>query len=113
MHEAGLASTIALRLWEAREAGVLGPPRIIVKGGHEEPADFDAALRLHLALVAPDLDGEALEFVHVPVTRMCSGCGRQFSADRPLALCPTCGSGALPGPTHEEIELDWADGKGG
>jgi hypothetical protein len=113
MHEAGLASTIALRLWEAHDAGLVGRPRVIVRGGREEPADFDAALRLHLALVAPELGGDALEILHLPVTRMCGGCGRPFAADRPTAGCPMCGASALPSPLDEEIELEWADGNAG
>jgi len=46
MHEAALANTIALRLRESRQAGVVGRPRLIVRGGHDESAAFDAALRL-------------------------------------------------------------------
>jgi hypothetical protein len=30
-------------------------------------------------------------------------------AGQPDAICPTCGSIALPRATTEEIELDWSD----
>jgi len=109
MHEAALAGTIALRWREARQAGLRGHPRLLVRGAHHEPIDFDAAVRLHLAVVAPDLDGERLEIVHLPVVRLCSGCGRRFMAGQADASCPTCGSIALPRATAEEIELSWSD----
>ena len=109
MHEAALAGTIALRWREARQSGLRGYPRLLVKGAHHEPIDFDAAVRLHLAVVAPDLDGERLEIVHLPVARLCSGCGRRFMVGGPGAACPECGGAALPGATDEEIELDWLD----
>jgi Zn finger protein HypA/HybF involved in hydrogenase expression len=107
MHEAALARTIAIELREARKAGLVGPPRVLVWGGHDEPEDFDAALLLHLVLAAPELGGGVLEIVHVPVDRLCSGCGRQFNAGNPLAVCPTCGCAALPTATSEEVELEW------
>ena len=107
MHEAALAGTIALRWRDARRAGLVGRPRLFVRGGHHEASDFDAAVRLHLAVVAPDLDVEALEIVHLPVLRLCSGCGRQFMAEAPGSACPECGAAALPGGPDEEIELDW------
>ena len=109
MHEAALAGTIALRWRDARRAGLFGHPRLRVRGAHHEPSDFDAAVRLHLAIVAPDLDGEALEIVHLAVARLCSGCGGQFTAEGPGAACPECGGAALPGARDEEIELDWLD----
>lgn len=110
MHEAGLASSLALRLRDARQAGVFGRPRLVVRGGHDEPMEFDAALRLHLSLEDPEL-GHGLEIIHLPVLRLCSGCGAQFSAVPPIAACPTCGSPALPSTTGEQIELDWDGGK--
>jgi hypothetical protein len=109
MHEAALAGTIALRWRDARRDGLLGRPRLLVRGGHDEPADFDAALRLHLAIAAPELDGDMLEIVHLPVERLCSRCARQFMADPPGSACPDCGGAALPGATEEAIELDWSD----
>jgi Zn finger protein HypA/HybF involved in hydrogenase expression len=111
MHEAGLANAIAMQLREARQAGLIARPRLVVRGGHDRPADFDAALRLHLAQAAPELGDERLEIVHEPVARLCSSCSRTFSADDPLAPCPSCGSAALPTATSEEVELEWATGK--
>ena len=111
MHEAGLAEGIAIQLREGREAGLIGRPRLLVRGGHDEPADFDAALLLHLALAAPEYADGALEVVHLPVVRLCSGCGRPFSATLPVAACPACGSVSLPTATTEEVELEWPDGK--
>ena len=109
MHEGALAGEVAIQLREARRAGLTGRPRLIVRGGHHDPADFDAALRLHLMLEAPELDETAIEIVHLPVARLCSRCGRQFSAALPLAACPACGSAALPSAVAEDVELHWAD----
>ena len=108
MHEAGLADIVAAQWREARRRGVTGWPRIVVRGGHHEPVDFDASLRLHLMLTAPELGAMALEIVHVPVPRLCSGCGLQFSAASSMAACPTCASPALPSPLPEDVELEWA-----
>jgi hypothetical protein len=109
MHEAALAGTIAMRWRDARRAGLVGHPRLLVQGAHHAPIDFDAALRLHLAIAAPELDADALEIIHVPVARLCSRCGGPFTADPPGAACPDCGGAALPGATDESIDLDWQD----
>lgn len=111
MHEAALANTIAISLRESRQAGVVGRPRLVIRGGHDESAAFDAALRLHLALAAPEFDIDALDIIHAPITRMCSGCGRRYRASDLLAPCPTCGSLGLPTAMDEEVELTWALGK--
>jgi hypothetical protein len=113
MHEAGLAGMVASQLREARLAGRIGRPRLVVRGGHHDPADFDASLRLHLALVAPELARAPLEIVHLPMIRLCSGCGRTFSAAHPLAACPACGSAPLPSTMPEDIELDWTGEQAG
>ena len=113
MHEAALAGTIADRWREANRAGLAGRPRLLVRGAHHEPVDFDAAVRLHLAIVAPELDGGALDIIHLPIDRLCSGCGDRFTADQATATCPTCGSVALPRAVAEEIELDWSDERAG
>jgi len=107
MHEAALAGMVAIDWRKARNDGVLGRPRLLIRGGHDEPVDFDAALRLHLQVVAPELDPGALEIVHLPIARLCGGCGRQFKATAPSPVCPTCGSVALPSTAAEEVELDW------
>lgn len=111
MHEAALANTIAISLRESRQAGVVGRPRLVIRGGHDESAAFDAALRLHLALAAPEFDIDALDIIHAPITRMCSGCGRRYRASDLLEPCPTCGSLGLPTAMDEEVELTWALGK--
>lgn len=110
MHEAALAGTLASRLRQARATGPLGRPRLLVRGGHDEPDDFDASLRLHLALAAPDVDSATLEILHLPVERICSGCGGTFSSDRFAAACPLCGRPALPNRALESVELEWTDG---
>jgi hypothetical protein len=110
MHEAALAGTLAIRLRQARATALIGRPRLLVRGGHDEPDDFDAALRLHLALAAPEMESSTLEILHLPVERICSGCGGRFSSDRFAAACPACGSPALPNRTLESVELEWIDG---
>jgi len=109
MHEAGLAATIVAELREGRLAGQVARPRLVVRGGHDDPADFDASLRLHLALAGPDLSDPLLEIVHLPVDRLCGGCGRRFDAVGPLATCPSCGGAALPSSAPEDVELVWDD----
>lgn len=109
MHEAALASTVAFNWRKARNDGILGRPRLLIRGGHDEPIDFDAALRLHLQLVAPELESGALQIVHLPIARLCGGCGRDFDATGPWPVCPECGSVALPSTTPEAVELDWPD----
>ncbi|HWP62179.1 MAG TPA: hydrogenase/urease maturation nickel metallochaperone HypA, partial [Candidatus Binatia bacterium] len=106
MHEAGLAAAI-VRAIEARGRGTTGL-RILVSAGGHDPADFEAALRLHLAALAPDLDVAALEILHRPVARPCLACGRSFEAVAPDAVCPACGGPGLPPLEAERIELEWA-----
>ncbi len=106
MHEAGLAAAI-YRAIVARGGSVAGL-RIFVSGGAHEPAEFEAALRLHLAALAPDLDLGSVEIVHRPVVRPCLGCGRRFEAVGPNADCPSCGGPGLPPLEAERIELAWA-----
>lgn len=106
MHEAGLAAAI-YRAIVARGRSAAGL-RILVSGGVHEPADFEAALRLHLAALAPDLDVERIEIVHRPISRPCLACGRSFEAMGPTAACPSCGGLGLPPLAAERIELVWA-----
>ena len=113
MHEAALASQIAGEWRTARADGWVGRPRLLIQGGHDEPVDFDAALRLHLQLTAPELEAEALEIVHLPSARLCAGCGRHFDSTERTPACPTCGSVALPTTTQEAVELDWPDAEAG
>lgn len=106
MHEAGLAAAIYQAI-VARGRSVAGL-RILVSGGAHEPADFEAALRLHLAALAPDLDVGSIEIVHRSVPRPCLACGRSFEAVDPDARCPSCGGPGLPPLEAERIELAWA-----
>lgn len=104
MHEAGLAVAVAeaLRGERLENARV----RLLVSGGHAEPEDFDASLRFHLGAVAPDLAAVVLEIVHLPMDRLCVGCGTTFQsvgADEP---CPDCGSGGLPLNVQERLEIE-------
>jgi len=103
MHEAGLARAIAAWL---RERG-LEPAdvRLFVRGGHTAPADFDSALRVHLALEMPEVD-PALEIVHIPVPRVCAGCGRTFESADAADACPACGGTALPAHLDEQVEIE-------
>ncbi|HEX2755378.1 MAG TPA: hydrogenase/urease maturation nickel metallochaperone HypA [Candidatus Limnocylindrales bacterium] len=107
MHEAGLAAEIAVRLQEGRRTGRAGRPRVLVRGGHDASADFDASLRFHLALVAPGLSA-GLEIVHLPVARLCASCGRGFEDAEVFATCPSCGGAALPVSTGEEAVVEWS-----
>jgi hypothetical protein len=105
MHEAGLAAAI----WRAVEArgGSTAGLRIVVTSGAHEPGDFEAALRLHLAALAPDRDWSAVPVVHRPVARPCLTCGQTFEAVGPGAPCPRCGGPGLPPLEAERIELVW------
>jgi Zn finger protein HypA/HybF involved in hydrogenase expression len=105
MHEAGLATALAATI---RERGLeRAALRVVVTGAHHEPAVFDPAIRLHLSMIAPDMDPEMIEFVHRPVERPCLGCGNPFAAVGPDAPCPDCGGPGLPSPDPERVELEW------
>lgn len=107
MHEAGVAVTLAA---EIRERG-LDPARvrIVVSGGHADPAAFDAALRAHLDAVAPATGLSSVGIVHAPVPHLCAHCASLFRAIDCGATCPSCGGPgmALSGP--ELIELEWGE----
>jgi Zn finger protein HypA/HybF involved in hydrogenase expression len=103
MHEAGLAMAVAEALRDERRAG--DRVRLLVAGGHGRPEEFDASLRLHLALADPALDPTELEIVHLPTDRLCVGCGRSFRALAADEPCPTCGSAGLAVPGPERIDL--------
>jgi hypothetical protein len=114
MHEAGLAAAVADAL---RREGVGlndgGHLRLLVSGGHADAGDFDASFRLHLALAAPELDLAELDIVHLPVDRICVGCGATFASVEADEPCPRCEGSALsvPTPEHVEIELVRPDGR--
>lgn len=109
MHEAGIARAIADTL---RAEGLLGVPvRVLVTGGHDEPAAFDASLLFHLELAAPDVDLALLRIVHLPSGRWCPSCGERSEAAGE-ADCPACGSATMASQPDERIEIERADGPG-
>lgn len=104
MHESGLAIAVAetLRTQSLDGARV----RLLVQGGHAEPDDFDEAFRFHLRAAAPDLEGIAIEIVHLPTDRMCVACGGGFMAVARDATCPGCGGASLPVDAAEHVEVE-------
>lgn len=109
MHEAGLAIAIAAALHDAPERHDAAHLRLIIKGGHDDPASFDAALRFHLGFHAPELEMDRLQVVHEPIVRLCSGCGQPFLHADPFGPCPRCAAPALRTGTPEEVEFEWID----
>ncbi|MDA8202780.1 MAG: hydrogenase/urease maturation nickel metallochaperone HypA [Chloroflexi bacterium] len=106
MHEAGIARSIAAVL---RGRDVAGRRVVLhVRGGHHGPDEFEAALRLHLEIEAPDLELTSFEIVHDPVPRFCVGCGAEFPAARPEDPCPRCGGTSLPLLDREQVEVEIA-----
>ncbi len=107
MHEAGIASAVADALRREGVATLAGARvRLLVSGGHSEPVDFDESLRFHLAAAAPDVDVAAIEIVHLPIERLCAGCGEPFAAVSADEPCPRCGGSGLPVPTPESVEIE-------
>jgi hypothetical protein len=106
MHEAGVARAIAAEIRERDLASAR--LRVVVTGGHDEPAAFDDSLRLHLALELPDVDVGAIEIVHAPEARLCGTCATPFSGIAEDA-CPACGGAGLTIPTPERVELEWLE----
>jgi len=111
MHEAGLAMAIAEALRDERRAG--DRVRLVVSGGSSATEDFDAVLRLHLALSAPELDPTEVEIVHLPSERSCLGCGASFTATVADATCPSCGAPSFVVPSPERIDLQLVHPGGG
>lgn len=111
MHEAGIAAAVAA---EIRARG-LDPARVrlVVSGGHGDEAAFDAALRTHLAGIAPDLVLDGLAIEHVPVTRICGRCAAPFQAALAADPCPVCGGPGVAVPQPERVELEWASSDDG
>jgi Zn finger protein HypA/HybF involved in hydrogenase expression len=110
MHESGLAAAVAAALRKHDLGGAR--IRLLVTGGHGNELAEDAALRTHLLIAAPELDGAAIEIVHLPSPRACVACGTGFEASRSDAPCPACGGSALPVPTRETIEIELEHGDG-
>jgi len=115
MHEAGLARAIVKALRNRAVAPARGTGtstdtgtgvRVLVTGGHHPVAEFDNALRFHLASEAPELDLARLELIHLPAGRLCTGCGRTYEATDPGESCPTCGGASLPLIEREQVEIE-------
>lgn len=104
MHEAGIARGIAAALRGRALAGRV--VRLRVRGGHHDPGEFEAALRTHLRIEAPELDAVPIELVHEAVPRLCVGCGAEFVAPGADDPCPTCGGASLPLQEHEQVEVE-------
>lgn len=104
MHEAGLARAVVARL---RDGGFeLRDVRLLVRGGHHEPEDFDAAMRAHLSGELSGEDSSGLQIVHVPFGHLCLACGRSFDAAALDESCPGCGGDALPSILDEQVEIE-------
>ena len=107
MHEAGLAIAVADALHREGVKPIEGAcVRLLVSGGHAEAEDFDAAFRFHLAAVAPELDAISVEIVHLPMDRLCMGCGTPFASVAADEPCPRCGGSGLPVPSPEQVEIE-------
>jgi hypothetical protein len=104
MHESGLALAVADTLRTQDLDGAL--VRLLISGGHSEPADFDQSFRFHLSAAAPDLEHVPVEIVHLPSDRGCIGCGRTFAALTGDEPCPACGAAGLPLATAEHVEIE-------
>ncbi len=104
MHEAGLAKGIAAQIQHRRARG--SDVRILVTNGHDEPAAFDDALRLHLAAAVPGLDVDAIEIVHRPQARLCGDCAVPFTG-QVADPCPACGGAGVSISAPERIEIGW------
>jgi len=109
MHEAGIARAIAETL---RGEGFVGVPvRVLVTGGHDEPAAFDVSLMFHLGLAAPEMDLSMVRIVHLPSERWCPTCGHRFDAVGE-SDCPACGGATMGSRLDESIEIERVDGPG-
>ena len=108
MHEAAIARAIAATL---RDRALLGRPvRVVVSGGHTDPADFDASLLGHLAGVRPPIDVALIEVVHRPEEVRCLACDGTFEGTHDS--CPACGGPGLPGRMDETITIEPLEGPG-
>lgn len=110
MHEAGLAVAVAAEI-KARRLDP-GRVRVVVSGGHADPAAFDAALRAHLDATEPALGLGAVGIVHARVPNLCAGCASFFRAVEPAASCPSCGGPGMPLGGPESVELEWGEPDG-
>jgi Zn finger protein HypA/HybF involved in hydrogenase expression len=105
MHEAGLAAAVAAEIRERRLDARL--VRLLVHGGHGATAAFDAALRIHLALLLPEADVDSMTIVHLPTPRLCVQCTGLFEAIEADAPCPRCHGASMSVAMPEWIDLEW------
>lgn len=106
MHEAGLARSVAKAL-KSRNL-TLAQVRLNVRGGHGDPAEFEAALRAHLLQEIPDQAKAVpgIEIRRVPFGHLCPGCGNEFDSPQIAASCPRCHAESLPELTDEQIDIE-------
>jgi Zn finger protein HypA/HybF involved in hydrogenase expression len=106
MHEAGLARNVAKAM---KTRGLsLAQVRLTVRGGHRDPAEFEAGLRVHLLQAMPG-DAKAipgLEITRVPFGHLCPGCGNEFESVQIAASCPRCHAESLPELSDEQIDIE-------
>ena len=106
MHEATLARSVAKAL---KSRGLtLAQVRLNVRGGHSDPAEFEAELRVHLLAAMPD-EARAmpgLEIKRAPFGHLCPGCGNEFQSAQIAASCPRCHAESLPELTDEQVDIE-------
>ena len=104
MHEAVLARNVAKTL---KSRGLtLADVRLNVRGGHRDPSEFEADLRVHLLQTMPE-EAKAvpgLEIRRVPFGHLCPGCGNEFQSARIAAPCPHCHAESLPETSGEQVD---------
>lgn len=106
MHEAILARNVAKTLKSRGLA--LADVRLNVRGGHRDPADFEAGLRVQLLQAIPD-EARAipgLEIRRVAFDHLCPGCGTVFESIQIAAPCPRCRAESLPELTDEQVDVE-------
>ncbi len=106
MHEAGLARGVARVLLERGLR--VEQVRLTVRGGHRDPAEFEALLRDHLSEILPEQRAAiaALEIRRAPFAHLCVSCGDGFEASGVVEPCPRCGRDSLPAIPEEQIDVE-------
>jgi Zn finger protein HypA/HybF involved in hydrogenase expression len=105
VHEANLARGVANVL---REGGLrLEQVRLIVRGGHRDPAEFESDLRTHLVAEMPENAAAVakLQIQRIPFGHYCPACDAEFGSTEFSPPCPHCGEETLPNFANEQIEV--------